>query len=126
MNKQTCLMLAVFPLLLVNMVLAHEDAAVVRGGAMYDTWWAVTGAAAPATNHPLWALRPDTTRNARTGSETWRCKECHGWDYKGVNGAYAKGSHRTGFAGILYSTKTTQEVFDLIKTDHGCNRRPQR
>jgi thiosulfate dehydrogenase len=114
------LMLAVFLLLpLLSTALAHEDAAVVRGGAMYDMWWAVTGAAAPTTNHPLWASRPDTTRNTRTGADTWRCKECHGWDYKGVNGAYASGSHRTGFAGILGTTKTAPEVFDLIKTNHG-------
>jgi len=119
MNKRMCLMLAVFLLPLLNTALAHEDAAVVRGGAMYDNWWAVTGAAAPTTDHPLWASRPDTTRNTRTGPDTWRCKECHGWDYKGVNGAYAGGSHRTGIAGILYTTKTAPEVFELIKTNHG-------
>jgi mono/diheme cytochrome c family protein len=119
MNKQMCLMLAVFLLPLVNTVFAHQDAAVVRGGAMYDNWWAVTGAATPTADHPLWASRPDTTRNTRTGPDTWRCKECHGWDYKGVNGAYGGGSHRTGIAGIFGTTKTAQEVFDLIKTNHG-------
>jgi len=91
---------------------------VARGGAMYDTWWAVLGVAKPTTDHPLWASRPDATSNKRTGADTWRCKECHGWDYKGVNGAYGKGSHRTGFTGILCTTKTAPEVFDLIKTDH--------
>ena len=98
-----------------------QDAAVLpvaRGGAMYDKWWAVTGAASPTTNHPLWAARPDTTSNTRSGADTWRCKECHGWDYKGANGAYAGGSHRTGIAGIIDTTKTAQELFDLIKTDH--------
>lgn len=96
-----------------------------RGGALYDNWWAVTGDDAPVTNHPLWATRPDQESNSRTGADTWRCKECHGWDYKGVDGAYGSGSHRTGFPGILDTddvtlrTKTTQEVFDLLKTDHG-------
>ena len=32
---------------------------------------------------------------------TWRCKSCHGWDYKGRDGAYAKGSYKTGIAGIV-------------------------
>ncbi|MHC4681153.1 MAG: c-type cytochrome, partial [Planctomycetota bacterium] len=96
-----------------------EDPPVVRGGSMYDKWWAVTGLAAPTTDNPLWALRPDTTSNSRTGADTWRCKECHGWDYKGVNGAYAGGSHRTGIAGIFGTTKTAQEAFDLLKGDHG-------
>ncbi len=91
---------------------------VIRGGAMYDKWWAITGAAKPTTDNPLWASRPDTTSNSRTGADTWRCKECHGWDYKGVDGAYAGGSHRTGIAGIFGTTKTAQEVFDLLKTDH--------
>ncbi|MEE8170240.1 MAG: hypothetical protein V3T70_06810 [Phycisphaerae bacterium] len=72
----------------------------VRGGLPYDKYWAVTGGAEPTTDHPLWASRPDTTSNTRTGADTWRCKECHGWDYKGVSGGYASGSHRTGIAGI--------------------------
>ena len=33
-------------------------------------------------------------------STTWRCKECHGWDYKGLDGAYAKGSHFSGTKGV--------------------------
>ncbi|UCE47070.1 MAG: hypothetical protein JSW47_15860 [Phycisphaerales bacterium] len=119
MSKRLCLTLAVFLLPMVNTALVHGNTSMVRGGAMYDKWWAVTGAPAPTTDHPLWVLRPDTTSNTRTGSDTWRCKECHGWDYKGVDGAYAGGSHRTGFRGILRSTKTTQEIFDLIKTHHG-------
>ena len=31
---------------------------------------------------------------------SWRCKECHGWDYSGKDGAYAKGAHATGIKGI--------------------------
>ncbi|MHC4749335.1 MAG: c-type cytochrome [Planctomycetota bacterium] len=95
-----------------------EDAPVVRGGAMYDKWWAVAGLTAPTTDHPLWASRPDTASNTRTGADTWRCKECHGWDYKGVDGAYGSGSHRTGITGIFGTIKTPQEVFDLLKTGH--------
>ncbi|MFQ5805666.1 MAG: c-type cytochrome [Phycisphaerae bacterium] len=91
----------------------------VRGGLLYDKWWTVANVAEPTSDHPLWATRPDTESNTRTGSTTWRCKECHGWDYKGVDGAYATGSHRTGFSGIFGTTKTAQETFDLIKTAHG-------
>jgi thiosulfate dehydrogenase len=70
------------------------------GGLLYDNWWAVTGADEPATDQPLWKTQ---TTNTRTGADTWRCKECHGWDYKGVEGAYGSGSHKTGFKGILAS-----------------------
>ena len=90
-----------------------------RGGALYDKFWAVAGVDAPTTDHARWAARPDMDSNTRTGSDTWRCKECHGWDYKGVDGAYASGSHRTGIAGIFGTTLTAQEAFDEIKTGHG-------
>jgi thiosulfate dehydrogenase len=70
----------------------------IRGGLMYDKWWKVVGADAPSEDHPLWATQ-DT--NTRSGDTTWRCKECHGWDYKGVDGAYGGGSHMTGFKGVI-------------------------
>ena len=90
-----------------------------RGGALYDRWWSVTGDDEPTEDHALWATRPDTESNTRTGADTWRCKECHGWDYKGVDGAYGSGSHTTGIAGIFGTTMTAREVFDVIGTDHG-------
>ncbi len=81
----------------------------VRGGVLYDQWWAVTGAEPPAGDHPLWATQ---TTNTRSGPDTWRCKECHGWDYKGAEGAYGSGSHFTGFPGILQSKG--QPVEDIL------------
>lgn len=92
---------------------------VVRGGRLYDRWWSEAGVTKPSTDHPLWASRPDQTSNTRTRSSTWRCTECHGWDYKGVDGAYGAGSHRTGFAGIFAAPFTSQEVFDLLRDPAG-------
>jgi mono/diheme cytochrome c family protein len=91
----------------------------VRGGALYDNWWAVTGQAEPTEDHPLWASRPDTQGNARTGAETWRCKECHGWDYMGVDGAYGVGGHRTGVPGILGTQKSEAELIELLTDPAG-------
>lgn len=91
----------------------------VRGGALYDTWWVVAGIEAPAADHPLWATRPDSESNTRGGPTTWRCKECHGWDYKGAGGAYATGSHRTGFAGVLDGDWTIPSVVETLRTGHG-------
>ena len=93
------------------------SADVGRGGKLYDNWWATAGKTEPTPDHPLWASRPDTTSNTGTGSATWRCKECHGWDYKGVAGVYGSGSHKTGFNGIFGTTMTAQQVFDLLKND---------
>ncbi len=95
------------------------EGVLVQGGLLYDKWWSVNSGTAPTTDHSLWSTRPDTTSNTRTGSDTWRCKECHGWDYMGVDGAYSSGSHKTGFDGIFDSTKTAAELTALFKAgDH--------
>ena len=69
-----------------------------RGGKLYDQWWKEAEVDEPAGDQPLWARQ---TANTRSGLDTWRCKECHGWDYQGAAGAYGSGSHFTGFAGVL-------------------------
>jgi len=76
------------------------------GGLLYDAWWEVLGIEEPTTDQPLWKTQ---TTNTRTGPDTWRCKECHGWDYKGADGAYGSGSHATGFKGILSAASMSAE-----------------
>ncbi|MCP3982150.1 MAG: hypothetical protein GY716_22820 [bacterium] len=86
-----------------------------RGGALYDKWWAVNAAPEPTMDHPLYP-----PEGSRSGSTTHRCKECHGWDYKGVDGAYGIGSsHFTGISGVFGSTLSAAEMFDLIKSADG-------
>lgn len=102
----------------VNATIGRRDP--VDGGLLYDKWWAELGLAEPTDDHPMWASR-DTGGadiNTREGKDTWRCKECHGWDYKGVDGAYGSGSHFTGFAGIMDAAeKDVAEVFCSIKAE---------
>ncbi len=72
----------------------------IRGGKLYDSYYSTLEIAAadrPTDNEPLWA---DQTTNTRTGATTWRCAECHGYDYLGKDGEYAAGSHATGFPGV--------------------------
>jgi cysteine-rich repeat protein len=87
----------------------------IRGGRLYDKWWAAIGAAEPTTDHPLWPYRPDPTSNPATGSATWRCTECHGWDYKGVDGEYATGPHRTGITGVYGTSLAPAAIITLLK-----------
>lgn len=94
-------------------------ASIVKGGLMYDKWWrAVPEATEPtAHDHPLWAFQ---TTNQRSGSDTWRCKECHGWDYQGKDGAYGSGSHFTGFPGV-YAASAKNEAQLLAQLMGGTN-----
>jgi thiosulfate dehydrogenase len=75
-----------------------EDMHISRGGQLYDDWWKTTvDTRKPEGDHPLWKSQ---TSNKRNGYSTYRCKECHGWDYRGKDGAYGTGSHFTGFSGV--------------------------
>jgi thiosulfate dehydrogenase len=73
------------------------ESSLARGGTLYDKWYKVIGTRAPAKKAPAY---PDSAKYASKPSSTWRCKECHGWDYKGKDGAYSKGKHFTGVKGI--------------------------
>jgi mono/diheme cytochrome c family protein len=77
-------------------VFAQEtDSSIARGGRLYDKYFAENKSAKPTTDHPSYV------KDGKYGKDnSWRCKECHGWDYKGKDGAYAKGSHFTGIKGI--------------------------
>ena len=97
----------------------NTDNATLRGGVAYDSWFAALKLAPPTIDNPLWATRPDMTTNMLKGADTWRCKECHGWDYKGAQGAYASGSHKTGFAGVMGTKKSEAEIVDSLKNKHG-------
>ena len=90
------------------------------GGKLYDSWMKAANVATPAGNSPLWSSQ---TTNTRTGADTWRCKECHGWDYKGKDGAYGKGSHATGFPGVFNAatTKTTAQLESALKGSPNAN-----
>jgi len=90
--------------------------AVSLGGRLYDNWIKETGAADMTENQPLWATQ---TTNERAGNDTWRCKECHGWDYLGVDGRYGSGSHKTGFPGIFAAKdKSTEELLAALKGEN--------
>ena len=89
------------------------DGDVARGGQLYDKWWEVLEVDVPAGDQPLWATQ---ATNTRSGGDTWRCKECHGWDYKGKDGAYSSGSHFTGFVGVIQMDgREPGDILDILK-----------
>lgn len=101
-------------LLLLSTVSAQQNNDLVIGAQLYDKWYAVLGVEPPAGNMPIWSRQ---STNTRSGAETWRCVECHGWDYKGNQGAYKSGSHFTGFPSlmILVPQMSEEEIVNHLK-----------
>lgn len=86
---------------------------IAKGGRLYDKWWAENTLAKPQTTHPAY---PATAK--KTGAATWRCKECHGWDYTGFKGAYGKGSHKTGIIGVSQAKDMSMaEILRILKNN---------
>jgi thiosulfate dehydrogenase len=73
-----------------------ETWTIAEGGKLYDNWAkALYYETKNLATHPAY---PATSK--QKGAGTWRCKECHGWDYKGKDGAYGKGGRYTGIKGV--------------------------
>ena len=66
-----------------------------QGGKLYDNWAKTLDVGTPEGTHPAYP-----SEGTQEGKGTFRCKECHGWDYSGADGAYASGSHFSGVGGI--------------------------
>lgn len=75
---------------------AEAESAIARGGRLYDKFFAENKTTKPEADHPAYP-----NKGGKYGKDaSWRCKECHGWDYLGKDGAYASGGHATGIKGI--------------------------
>lgn len=97
---------------------AEMESSLARGGQLYDKWYAVIKAEKPTESHPLY---PAEGKYAEKPASNWRCKECHGWDYMGKDGAYASGKHASGIKGINgMKGADPGDVVALLKADeHG-------
>ncbi len=85
-----------------------------RGAMLYDRWYAVISAEAPEGNMPIWSRQKT---NTHSGEDTWRCVSCHGWDYRGKDGAYSTGSYATGFPGVASAgaNMKAEEIVAVLK-----------
>ena len=101
----------------------YNTADELRGGRLYDAWWTEKGQSTPPTSvNPLWReIAVDSSgkpfNNHGNDGGQWRCKECHGWDYKGYQGAYSITTDRyTGFKGVKNSstTYTAEYIYSKI------------
>ena len=87
---------------------------IAAGGRIYDNWWEALDRPEPEGINPAYpaAVNPD-----QSGPGTWRCKECHGWDYLGAEGIYRKGSHYTGIKGVLGASGQSVESIAALLRD---------
>jgi cytochrome c553 len=97
---------------------AEIESSIARGGLIYDKWYKVVGMDAPKESHVSY---PADKKYAAKPKSNWRCKECHGWDYMGKDGAYSSGKHHSGIVGINGAIgKSTGDIISLLKSDsHG-------
>lgn len=58
-----------------------EAGLVAYGGQLYDWWYNITSGDIPRGTHP--SMPADS---GRKGKKTWRCIECHGYDFNGAHG----------------------------------------
>jgi mono/diheme cytochrome c family protein len=93
-------------------IAAEELSSIARGGRLYDKWFVENKAAKPTADHSAYPKK-----GGEYGKDTsWRCKECHGWDGMGKDGAYSKGSHATGIKGVnAYWGKDAKAVAAIIR-----------
>jgi mono/diheme cytochrome c family protein len=72
-----------------------ESWQISAGGRLYDKWWAALDIDKPTTVHPAYPAF-----GKQQNGNSWRCIECHGWDYRGKNGQSGSGDHYTGVRGV--------------------------
>jgi thiosulfate dehydrogenase len=90
----------------------YQQANLTRGGRLYDNWMKEKGVT-PTSKNPGYAL---TSGKSTSVTATWRCNECHGWDYRGIEGVYAAGTHFTGVEGLLEAARDApDELFNTIR-----------
>lgn len=89
---------------------AETESAIAHGARLYDKYFGENDTDKPDTDAPSYA-----NKMGKYGkSASWRCKECHGWDYKGAQGAYASGKHATGIKGIRGAAGMAPEAIVAI------------
>ena len=97
---------------------AEIESSIARGAKLYDKWYKVIDVEAPSESHSLY---PSDKAYAEKPGSNWRCKECHGWDYLGRDGAYASGKHSSGIVGIQGASGASADkiVSTLKAKEHG-------
>lgn len=117
MRRMFCLVGSVFAFVCAPALAAETESSIARGGRLYDKFFAENKTEKPDVDHAAYPHKGGKYGKANS----WRCKECHGWDYRGKDGAYASGKHATGIKGISGAAgKNPSEIVAIFKdATHG-------
>jgi len=92
-----------------------EKGMIIWGARLYDNWIKLKIADGITvdianTDNPLWNTRSINPNNIKTGYDTWRCVNCHGWDYQGTDGDFGPDNTAsyTGFTGLMLTSENIQ------------------
>lgn len=92
------------------------------GALIYDS---IAGALSKTitVGNPFWDELKGTTATPTTDAGTWRCKNCHGWDYKGISGVNANGFSLTRGPTNLFDAqgKTKAQLKLTIRDGYNIN-----
>ena len=79
----------------------------IRGGQLYIAWDQLIPPEEIPPQHPLW---PKEASSQVPPVLTWRCVNCHGWDYSGSTGKTLSGAYRSmGYPGLFRLTSASLE-----------------
>jgi len=88
-------------------------ASINRGGRLYDNWIREKETLPPRGSNPTF---PAGRRDIVFVETTWRCKECHGWDYRGRDLIHKQGERRTHIKGIeRMAGADAEEIVAILK-----------
>lgn len=100
-TRVAALAVALFGVLQAAFAAPLDEASIVRGGRLYDDWARELRDRAPPEIHPALGAKGLAVASAAS----WRCAECHGWDYQGHHGFVGIrsrfGADPAAIAGIL-------------------------
>ncbi|MFZ4536489.1 c-type cytochrome [Propionivibrio sp.] len=93
---------------------AADEVSIVRGGRLYDDWSQESKERLPSEPHPSFPA----SIGGVPAADTWRCKECHGWDYKGKHGIVGiRSRHGDDPAAIVAVLKNATHQYNEIIRD---------
>jgi thiosulfate dehydrogenase len=94
----------------------NAESSALRGGRLYVAWDQVTNLSSGVEGiNPLW---PESTPDQVPDVLTWRCVNCHGWDYKGSDGKTLRPVLRAeGYPGLFNFTAAPAD--DILPTLNG-------